>query len=872
MFELIHTSVPKGLKENAMGFCSVAWTQGMPANYVVPLEQLSGYRMLYNPDDPRYSKNPVVFSCITTKIAGKSMMVVSRIGCCGLDYSGRSNKIAHHVVIEKHEISRNEFSGAGVLLFGGFLDHWDGPPKLLPVRILGCRPLPPAKAVVWERLTGDAGNAGVAADWFVRNPGKSVFLEFAEGTDSGDLLKMAAEVTAVLPPEKACDFTFSTFFSGSAQGTVCFLRAAMAGSMEIAVAKRLRANPVFTLGSPVHVPGNLESNCYVRIARLGAAALAVPAHGAAKTAPEIELLRWAPGVPAGTASKKLRIRESLSGDGHYAEEDQKQKAEIARKKAQAANEKRAAAKKRLINILLLVLFLLVAGGLVTAVILLLRPPEDQPSEGFTSNQEKGSPGPEPAAQNVPVPPSKLNSPPKDETSNSKNGKTQTATGRQKKDPVPAPARPAQTKPQPPKSASQSPTPNPVDFEQMKFKVFRNFCENALEKPLSAPIALPVELKKTERISVALRTYRGDAALLKNLGGGILVHKDGGKTVHILGYDSRVTGSAGTLDDMPNPNSWMELKVESGMLKIGFSEKPAQNMPKLTDLEKITFRADGKDYAVPLVMQPQWIRYAAKGKLEYKDRDNVVFRYLPSADETRYGIRCSVPQISEMDLALQRSAKVQRTANKIQGMPEEAERKKAELVPMNGRLLDEIGQNFSSKKEEEKPVHPFEKLVNGMTDSKKTRESIMVGLVNAARKLICKDREKMKFNSDYQDSLAEFRKNLAKSRESLEKASLQKSKKELFNVIDRLHGMTQEVLTCCEQYNKMANYKDNGYGRELEARLVQDKKDLNDILACVESQLGELPEKNRKQILDSLRKGRRPDSGLFAPLVKRELKK
>jgi len=42
-YELIYTSVPRGLKPGSRGFSTVAFTEGMPANYVQTCEGLSGY-------------------------------------------------------------------------------------------------------------------------------------------------------------------------------------------------------------------------------------------------------------------------------------------------------------------------------------------------------------------------------------------------------------------------------------------------------------------------------------------------------------------------------------------------------------------------------------------------------------------------------------------------------------------------------------------------------------------------------------------------------------------------------------------------------------------------------------------------------------
>ena len=43
-FELIYTSVPKGIKPGSSGFCTVAYTNGLAGNVVLKLEGMSAYK------------------------------------------------------------------------------------------------------------------------------------------------------------------------------------------------------------------------------------------------------------------------------------------------------------------------------------------------------------------------------------------------------------------------------------------------------------------------------------------------------------------------------------------------------------------------------------------------------------------------------------------------------------------------------------------------------------------------------------------------------------------------------------------------------------------------------------------------------------
>src|SRR5579864_9256677 len=101
--ELHYTSVSRGLKPGSRGFSMVAATAGLPDLLADRLESLSAYQAVYPPGDPLAALNPVVHAHVRLTVAGKALDVLSRIGPAGLDYSGRPNKYAHHVVLEPEE-------------------------------------------------------------------------------------------------------------------------------------------------------------------------------------------------------------------------------------------------------------------------------------------------------------------------------------------------------------------------------------------------------------------------------------------------------------------------------------------------------------------------------------------------------------------------------------------------------------------------------------------------------------------------------------------------------------------------------------------------------------------------------------------------
>src|SRR4051812_32294706 len=98
--ELFSTSVPAGLEPGRSGFCTVAMTRNMPRPLIEVLESLSAYRPVFLPTDSRAADNPVTVSPLRVSVAGRSYNVLTRISFAGLDYTSRSNRFSHHVVLE----------------------------------------------------------------------------------------------------------------------------------------------------------------------------------------------------------------------------------------------------------------------------------------------------------------------------------------------------------------------------------------------------------------------------------------------------------------------------------------------------------------------------------------------------------------------------------------------------------------------------------------------------------------------------------------------------------------------------------------------------------------------------------------------------
>ena len=291
MFELIHTSAKQGLIANRSGFCSVAWTEGIPSNLIAPIENLSSYQPLYAAHTPEAKLNPVCFAYRKCGYGSRTLRVVSRIGFAGVDYSGRSNRIAHHLIFEDREELDAVPGGAVAVCLEStnFRSGWNEEPNLLAPRRPRSVANPLGIADAWKRLTGDPGWAGVVAEGFLDGSMRNCYLEFSAEVPAEELLELIAEVARLLPPERLDDFTFSTYFVQAPSGGECFLRCCPAGSPALDTIRRLRPQEVIRLGVLETIPENRERSPLVDAARTGIVPLEWSA-GMPKLPPQVEFV------------------------------------------------------------------------------------------------------------------------------------------------------------------------------------------------------------------------------------------------------------------------------------------------------------------------------------------------------------------------------------------------------------------------------------------------------------------------------------------------------------------------------------------------------------------------------------------------------
>ncbi len=255
MYELIYTSTPQGLITGRSGFTTVALTEGFPPNLIAPVENLSGYKTLFQPGDSNDNFNPVNFSCQHFHLGRTPYIVLSRIAFAGLSYTGRSNVLAHHMLFQPDELDDIPGGAVSVLRSQENFPPWSGSPRMLPrKRKVGTVPLPQENRM-WQKLAGDGRWAQYTAECFASSPERSFALAFDPLQIHGnDLLELIAETAASLSTDELRRFTFSTYCYSSGVSNPLFFRSYEKSSLQLGSIRRLDPSSVITLGAVNPLP------------------------------------------------------------------------------------------------------------------------------------------------------------------------------------------------------------------------------------------------------------------------------------------------------------------------------------------------------------------------------------------------------------------------------------------------------------------------------------------------------------------------------------------------------------------------------------------------------------------------------------------
>jgi hypothetical protein len=307
--EIVITSVPRGVKLGRTGFQVAMQTAGMRDDVAGVLEKMAGYRHLPAGAGP----NPVCYFHRVARTVAGQMHVLGRIVDAGVDFSNRSNKLAHMVVLEATDLSAVAAASPAAVLAaieGRLAATWMGAPedRRQPFALAGISPSQPVPCGLWQQVMGDAGWAGVIAERALRNEPTLLVGPDSSPASCRRMLALFTEALAIVPPTKRWLVTFDTT---TLQADGILWRGTYAGSPE---SQATQAGVLIVhLSKPQPLPPHLLAGELVEVARKGG--LASPAGGqsvahcgasAASVAPRL-------GNQAGEVFKSVASGSAASG-------------------------------------------------------------------------------------------------------------------------------------------------------------------------------------------------------------------------------------------------------------------------------------------------------------------------------------------------------------------------------------------------------------------------------------------------------------------------------------------------------------------------------------------------------------------------------
>ena len=213
-WQLIYTSAPRSLEAGRSGFGTVARHKALSPLLVSAIERTSQFSRLPGVDTDR-----VIFSHRVVTVAGSRFHVLSSIRDAGADYTGRTNHIAHHLIVDPREIAQLGAGGpspADVLLAMPWAPSWTEHPRYLEaadevaLATLHAR----TTGTAWQRITGDPNQAWLLASgeasrgaYIIQPPGVDLREVFAESLRlMPERLWQISFTTSLQPSDESADF------------------------------------------------------------------------------------------------------------------------------------------------------------------------------------------------------------------------------------------------------------------------------------------------------------------------------------------------------------------------------------------------------------------------------------------------------------------------------------------------------------------------------------------------------------------------------------------------------------------------------------------------------------------------------------------
>src|SRR5436190_1528670 len=225
-WQLIYTSAPRLLTAGQTGCGTVARHRDIPPLVVSAVERASQFARLPGMDAAR-----IVFSHRVVDAAGARYHVLSRVASAGADYTGRTNHVAHHLIVtsaEAADLTGKGISAGDVLVRFPWRSAWEEGARWLveheTPNLAGLPRGPQEQLSVWMEATGDRLHAnhlvagtGARSGCLLIAPAKlemrSLFAESLRGVpDEGWQFTFTTEVD---PGDSTGNFRWLGFSPGS---------------------------------------------------------------------------------------------------------------------------------------------------------------------------------------------------------------------------------------------------------------------------------------------------------------------------------------------------------------------------------------------------------------------------------------------------------------------------------------------------------------------------------------------------------------------------------------------------------------------------------------------------------------------------------
>jgi hypothetical protein len=211
-YQLIYTSVRRGLIPGRSGYTVAARHRQIRERLVSEIERVSGYAYA------KKGQSPKIYAHRKFDISGVVYHVLTRIVDAGSDYTGRTNHLAHHLICEDDELKNCGATPAEILYGYDWLDQYEEEPRYFDDKEIvdvskyaGKIKLPASN---WKKVRGNAGDAALLVNDRGELKSSIVVVDSDQSSKLNSLLPLIAESSQLIGPGtgNSSSVTFTTYF------------------------------------------------------------------------------------------------------------------------------------------------------------------------------------------------------------------------------------------------------------------------------------------------------------------------------------------------------------------------------------------------------------------------------------------------------------------------------------------------------------------------------------------------------------------------------------------------------------------------------------------------------------------------------------